>query len=217
MERKDDAMIRRKVLGLESEPVVLDRERLWRSISFPASRREPRSLIYYAAASVALAWAFVFILQELSRRDQLQVRLNELELSIQSEITRVSLTAAPTAAEIPCKMPATIDIVAPSKRIIIRQASVNPLIPKAATVAVQEASSTENSERQVVEETTTPPEPVRFAAQPTPKPRVVLGATFPDNTSNAQGKQRLRLGLFREEERQPSSAPLVTLAGVNNQ
>lgn len=213
----NDEIIRRKVQGLESEPVVLDRERLWSSIAFPAPRREPRSLIYYAAASVALAWALVFIMQEFSRRDQLQVRLLELELSIQSEITRVSLTSAATPAEVPCEMPATIDIVVPPKRVNIRQASVKPAVPDATIAAVREAPPSISTEKTVIEESTAATEPVLVVVQPR-KPQVILGSSLPDNTSSAHGNKRLRLGLFREEERPtPGGVPLISLAGVNNQ
>ncbi len=214
----NDEIIRRKVLGLESEPVVLDRERLWSSIVFPAPRREPRSLIYYAAASVALAWALVFLFQELTRRDELQVRLLELELSIHSQSALVSIAASVVPAEVPCEVPIAVDRVIPQKRIIHRQPRVIQSAPKALVAEAQEpSSSTKISVKPITEEPAGIPAPVIASTQAEAKPRVVLGTILPDNASATQGK-RLRLGFFREDVRPtPVGAPLITLAGVNNQ
>jgi hypothetical protein len=213
----DDEIIRRKVRGLESEPVVLDRERLWSSIAFPASRREPRSLIYYAAASVALAWALVFLFQELSRRDELQVRLLELELSIHSQSTLVSIAASVAPTEVPCEASIAVDSVIPQKRIIHRQPKVNQSAPKTLVAEVQDPAPLTISDKPIVEEHARMTEPVVASKQPEAKPRVVLGSVLPDNAPTTQG-QRLRLRLFREDENPTTpGAPLITLAGVNNQ
>lgn len=229
MEPNDDATIRRKVHGLESEPVVLDKERLWSSIAFPAARREPRYLIYYAAASVALAWALVFLFQELSRRDELQVRLRELELQIQTQSTLVSFTASVAPAEVPCELTTTEEPVASTKQDIPRQpkAIQRSRVPGSrlqvssvttpVVAEVQEATNSASSETPIIEESAQKPELVVASTQPEARPRVVLGTVLPNRVSSTQG-QRLRFGLFREEERPTSpGTPLISLAGVNNQ
>ncbi len=226
MEHEDELRIREKIKDLDHAPQAWDKELVWSSIRFHGTKPARRIVVYYAAASLALAVAIIFYSVELTERVALRARISELDLALEQtrnavrpkETNQAALIAeCPEANQAPVQLPRVAKHLNRTEPAMIvrgkEPVEPNPSLPQ--TEVAKETPQTEVIVATPIEQI----DPINEPASP-PTSLVILGKSLTVADHSAQKKGRLKMRLFQGEDDEAigtsSSTPITTLASINN-
>lgn len=224
MEHNDETRIREKVRRAEELPQAWNKDHV-RSAIFREGRQPRRPLaFYYVAASLTLAAALIYYTRQLTYREEINLKVKEIELRIVQSQQRAELTTpvqqvAVSSAECPDQPLEKI-----SKPGKTRQAK--PMLAKQNDAGLTQPADLRASELPKPEEVKIATEQsgnietpdVSVASAPTQvqvQPIIGRIADTPATTRN----KKFQVRFFQSDEEVKNSAPsspLTTLASINN-
>ncbi len=83
MEHDFEKTIKEKIIATEASPVAWEKELVWSRIGPGRTGGSGNYIFYYAAASIVLAAALLFYSIEFTKRKQLDLQLQSVELAIE--------------------------------------------------------------------------------------------------------------------------------------
>lgn len=227
MEHDDELRIREKIRNLDNTPLPFDKDLTWSSIRLHGTRPLRRIFFYYAAASLVLAAAIVFYSIELTHRVELRARISELDLTLEhvrSTVNKVEPIQVASTVECPEeKEAAQKPLLAKRDRQTRPAMTVKTAAPdQPHPVEVKVATAPEQlQETAAASRVAEPSSKSTLELELSSVSPVILGRSLAGTTNQAVVKKgRLQMRLFRGDDEitsgVPPSAPITTLASINN-
>lgn len=228
MEHEDERKIREKVRQFEETVVSWDRARVWSSVVAPPLRTTALFVFYYAAASLTLAAAVLIYSKQQTHRDELSLRIGEIELALSQtkaadQETRSALVAEAIECPSAIENSVTTPMTAQNKiKPVTKDKNHSNEVKLTDSPAVTQVGLTETQPQQIVSppQETVPIPQVAIVHESASLP-VILGKSIATSSSNQTvTRNHVRIRLFRGEveptETSSSPTPVTTLASINN-
>ena len=228
MEHEDERKIREKVRQLEATVVSWDRARVWSSVVAPPLRTTALFVFYYAAASLILAAAVLIYSQQQTHRDELSLRIGEIELALsQTKAAKLETHSISVAEAVECPSAIENSVTMPMTtrnqiKFATKKENRSSKVQLTDSPAVTQVALTETQPQEIVSppQETVPIPQVALVHESATLP-VILGKSIATSSSNQTvTRNHVRIRLFRGEveptETSSSPTPVTTLASINN-